>query len=88
MDAASFNFLSAQVKIDAKKRSVFLPYVCNVYRSDFGSDGVVCLSHCLRFLEEHDQLSVAALLDNGVVSIKFLKPSEVFHASLSEMLAV
>lgn len=79
-------FLASQVKIDKRKRTVYLPKVCDVYRNDFGmGDGLVCLSQCLIYLDERDQLAIAALLDDGVVSVKFQPNCHDFHPNLTEL---
>jgi hypothetical protein len=77
-----------QVKINARKRVVFLPKVCDVYRNDFGmGDCLVCLSQVLRYLDESSQLTVASLLENGgQIAVRFKQPSEKFHTSLIESL--
>mmetsp|Transcript_35336 Transcript_35336/g.85224 ORF Transcript_35336/g.85224 Transcript_35336/m.85224 type:complete len:100 (+) Transcript_35336:1217-1516(+) len=72
IDVAASCFLADQVKIDKRKKTVFLPKVCDVYRNDFGmGDGLVCLSQCLIYLEDSDQLAIASLLEDGMVSVKF-----------------
>lgn len=85
---ASSLFLMNQVKINARKRVVFLPKVCDVYRNDFGmGDCLVCLSQVLRYLDESSQLTIAALLENGgQIAVRFKQPSEKFHTSLTESL--
>lgn len=74
-----------QVKINARKRVVFLPKVCDVYRNDFGmGDCLVCLSQVLRYLDESSQLTIASLLESGHIAVRFKQPSEKFHTSLTE----
>ena len=86
IDAAASLFLMDQVKIDKRKRTVFVPEVCDVYRNDFGmGDGLVCLSQCLIYLDESSQLLIVALLDEGMVSVKFQRVYEHFHPSLTEL---
>ena len=86
IDLVASNFLTSQVKIDKKKQTVYLPKVCDVYRNDFGmGDGLVCLSQCLIYLDESDQQSIADLLDEGVVSVKFWRNCEDFHSNLTEL---
>lgn len=86
IDAAASLFLMDQVQIDKRKRTVFLPEVCDVYRDDFGmGDGVVCLSQCLTYLDESDQLSIGSLLEESVVSVKFRRACENYHSSLTEL---
>lgn len=83
IDVAASLFLMNQVKIDKRKRTVFLPKVCDTYRNDFGmGDGIVCLSQCLRYLDENSQLAIGGLLEGGVVSVKFERASENFHSAL------
>mmetsp|Transcript_11262 Transcript_11262/g.20625 ORF Transcript_11262/g.20625 Transcript_11262/m.20625 type:complete len:623 (+) Transcript_11262:1240-3108(+) len=82
MDTAASCFLTDQVKIDKRKRTVFLPKVCDVYGM---GDGLVSLSQCLIYLDESDQLAIAALLDDGVVSVKFKRNCEEFHPNLTEL---
>jgi len=82
MDAAASCLLTDQVKIDKRKRTVYLPKVCDVYRM---GDGLVSLSQCLNYLEEVDQLAIDALLDGGVVSVKFNRNCEEFHPNLTEL---
>jgi hypothetical protein len=87
LDTASACFLMSQVKIDKRKRTVFLPKVCDVYALDFGmGDGLVCLSQCLKYLDESSQTAIAELLENGVVSVKFNNcVCDHFHSSLTEL---
>ncbi len=85
IETCSSTFLKSQVKIDKKKRTVFLPKVCDVYRNDFGmGDGLVCLSQCIKYLNDSDQLSIAELLNDGVgsIAVKFQPSCEQFHANL------
>jgi hypothetical protein len=85
MDLASSCFLMEQVKINTRKRTVFLPKVCDVYALDFGmGDGLVCLSQCLIYLDKQSQLDIAALLENGMISIKYNQCPQNFHPSLNE----
>ena len=79
-------FLMDQVEINAKKRLVTIPKVCDVYRNDFGmGDCLVCLSQILRYLDEVNQLSIASLLENGgQITVKFKQASDRFHPSLDE----
>ena len=85
MDLASSCFLMEQVKIDKRKRTVFLPKVCDVYALDFGmGDGLVCVSQCLIYLDEQSQLAIAALLENRMISIKYNQCPQNFHPSLIE----
>jgi hypothetical protein len=88
VQAAASSFLRNQIKINVRKRVVFLPKVCDVYRNDFGmGDCLVCLSQILRYLDESSQLTIASLLENGgQIIIKFHQPSEKFHTNLSELL--
>lgn len=87
LDTASACFLTSQVQIDKRKRTVFLPKACDVYALDFGmGDGLVCLSQCLKYLDESSQTAIADLLENGVVSVKFNCVSDHFHPSLTELL--
>ena len=86
MEAASSCFLADQVKIDKRKKTVFLPKVCDVYRNDFGmGDGIVCLSQCLIYLEEEEQLDIGSLLEDGLVSVKFQRNCEDFRSNLTEL---
>lgn len=86
IDAACQNFLLNQVEIDTQKTTVVLPKVCDVYKNDFGNgDVIVCLSLCLRYLNVGDQLSIANLLENGMVSVKFRSPSDQFHTHLTSL---
>ena len=86
IETAASCFLMDQVKIDQRKRTVFLPKVCEVYRNDFGmGDGLVCLSQCMIYLSESHQLEIAALLEDGVVSVKFQRSCEDFHPHLTEL---
>lgn len=85
MDIASSSFLVDQVKIDKRKRTVFLPKVCDVYALDFGmGDGLVCVSACLTYLDEEKKASISALLENGHPSIKYNPCVHNFHPSLIE----
>lgn len=85
IDAAASLFLMDQVTIDKRKRTVYLPKVCDHYRNDFGmGDGLVCLSQCLIYLDESSQLAIAALLEDGVVSVKFQRVVNSFHPNLME----
>ena len=85
IDFASSCFLVEQVKIDTRKRTVFLPKVCDVYALDFGmGDGLVCVSQCLMYLDEQSQSAIAALLENGMISVKFNQCQQNFHPSLTE----
>ena len=82
--AASSSFLRDQVKIDVRKRAVFLPKVCDVYRNDFGmGDGRVCLSLVLKYLDDGDQLRIEQLLESGVMSVKFRPAQERFRTNLT-----
>ena len=84
IDAACQNYLLNQVEIDAQKTTVVLPKVVDVYKNDFGNgDFIVCLSQCLRYLDVGDQLQIAELLENGMVSVKFRSPSDQFHTHLT-----
>ena len=79
-------FLAENVKIDKRKRTVFLPKVCDVYRNDFGmGDGLICLSLCLVYMDEQDQLAIGALLEEGVVSVKFQPSCQDFRPNLTEL---
>ena len=79
-------FLAENVTIDKKKRTVFLPKVCDVYRNDFGmGDGLICLSLCLVYMDEQDQLAIGALLEEGVVSVKFQPSCQDFRPNLTEL---
>mmetsp|Transcript_31229 Transcript_31229/g.66068 ORF Transcript_31229/g.66068 Transcript_31229/m.66068 type:complete len:1880 (+) Transcript_31229:299-5938(+) len=82
IDTAATCFLTEQVKIDKRKRTVFLPKVCDVYGM---GDGLEALSQCLIYLDESDQLDIAALLDGGVVSVKFNRNCDEFHPNLTEL---
>jgi len=82
IDTAASCFLTDQVKIDERKKTVFLPKVCHVYRM---GDGLVSLSQCLIHLDESKQLAIGRLLDNGVVSVKFQRNCEEFHPNLTEL---
>lgn len=84
MNEAAAWFLMDQVKIDTRKRTVFLPQICDIYRNDFGDgDPIVCLSQCLIYLDESSQLAIAELLEGGVVSVKFKRTCDNFLESLS-----
>lgn len=86
IDAAASCFLTDQVKIDKRKKTVFLPKVCDIYRNDFGlGDGLVCLSQCLSYLDESDQEAIGELLEEGVVQVKFQRNCEEFHPNLTEL---
>lgn len=87
IDTSASWFLTNQMKIDERKRTVFLPKVCDVYRNDFGmGDGVVCLSQCMIYLNnEIDQQTIESLLEEGVVSVKFQRACEDFHPNLTEL---
>merc|ERR1712238_439493 len=82
INRAAFCFLMDQVKIDTRKKTVFLPKVSDVYRM---GDGLVSLSQCLVHLDESEQLAIGRLLDDGVVSVKFLRNCEEFHPNLTEL---
>ena len=85
MDFACSCFLTEQIKIDQRKRTVFLPKVCEVYALDFGmGDGLVCVSQCLMYLDEQSQLAIAALLENGMITVRFNQCQQNFHPSLIE----
>ena len=58
----------------------------DVYRNDFGmGDGLICLSLCLVYLDEQDQLAIGALLEEGVVSVKFQPSCQDFRPNLTEL---
>lgn len=82
IDAAASTFLTSNVTIDQRKRTVFLPKVCDVYGS---GDGLVSLSQCLVYLDETDQLAIGSLLEDGVVSVKFKRGCCDFHSNLTEL---
>ena len=86
ISSASSFFLMNQVEINAKKRLVTIPKVCDVYRNDFGmGDCLVCLSQILKYLDEVKQLSIASLLENGgQITVRFKQASDRFHPSLDE----
>lgn len=86
MYLSASHFLAENVTIDKKKRTVFLPKVCDVYRNDFGmGDGLICLSLCLVYMDEQDQLAIGALLEEGVVSVKFQPSCQDFRPNLTEL---
>jgi hypothetical protein len=84
IDQASSRFLMEQIKIDKKKRIVYLPKVCEIYALDFGmGDGLVCISQCVKYLDEDSHSAIAHLLE-GAISVRYNPGSQMFHSNLYE----
>jgi len=58
--------------------------VCEVYALDFGmGDGLVCISQCVKYLDEDSHLAIAKLLE-GPISVRYNPGSQMFHSNLLE----
>lgn len=58
--------------------------VCEVYALDFGmGDGLVCISQCVKYLDEDSHSAIAKLLE-GPISVRYNPGSQMFHSNLLE----
>lgn len=85
MNAALAAFLAnKQLVVDARRRTVTLPKVCDVFRNDFGSgESVAILKLCIGGMDEETASSVRVMLtDENNIVIRFHQASENYHSSL------
>jgi hypothetical protein len=86
LNIASFDFVRKNVKVDATKRVILVPKVCDVYRSDFAVDGpgaaASCLRYCLGFLEDDTANQIHQMMRDSSVTVKFRPTSELYHTFL------
>eukprot|EP00607_Mallomonas_marina_P002075 CAMPEP_0182433928 /NCGR_PEP_ID=MMETSP1167-20130531/66493_1 /TAXON_ID=2988 /ORGANISM="Mallomonas Sp, Strain CCMP3275" /LENGTH=270 /DNA_ID=CAMNT_0024623203 /DNA_START=86 /DNA_END=895 /DNA_ORIENTATION=- len=55
-------FVSSGINIDVIENTVTLPTIFKIFRDDFGSDPLVLLRHCLRYLEQQQWEKLSTLL--------------------------
>jgi hypothetical protein len=83
-------YLRRNIRVDPIKRVIFLPKVCETYRSDFTKESVgagdAILKYCMPFLDEETASAIERLENDrdAPVSIKFASPTESFHSALIE----
>lgn len=87
LNTQASSFLRLNVSVDATKRLVVLPKVCEVYRNDFAIDvnggAVTCLNFCLLFLEDDKAETIRKLLlDEQSLTIKYQSVSDSYHTAL------
>jgi hypothetical protein len=86
LNIASLDFVRNNVKVDATKRVILVPKVCDVYRSDFAVDGpgaaASCLRYCLGFLEDDTANQIHQMMRDSSVTVKFRPTSELYHTFL------
>lgn len=76
-------FLQGELTIDPKRRTVILPKICEVYKSDFGGDSTACLKFCMGGLDEGVASTIRLMsIDMGNITIRYKPTSEQYHASL------
>lgn len=81
----SAEFLT-QVCVDYKKRIIYLPKICDVYRNDFGEgDNLTLAKYCLSFVRVNWEAVNELLLSDEKPTIKFLPLSMDFHSHLQEL---
>jgi hypothetical protein len=86
LNIASFDFVRKNVKVDATKRVILVPKVCDVHRSDFAADGpgaaTSCLRYCMGFLEDDKVNQIQYIMRDSSVTVKFRSNSELYHTFL------
>lgn len=83
--AASAHYLQRQIILDAPRRTIFLPKICDVYRKDFGpGEPFDCVQFCVQYLDEDTQTVVIDMFNDDLNSpvIKYQAPSELTHSNL------
>jgi hypothetical protein len=88
LNEQSVAFLRRNVTVDATKRLVVLPRICDVYRYDFSSPGVTaglsCVRYCLSFLDTERASAIRALLeDESSIVVRYHSTSDQYRTSLT-----
>jgi Protein of unknown function, DUF547 len=82
-EAASI-FLRKELVIDPRKKIILLPKICEVYKHDFGNDGVSCLKFCIGGLEEVVASTIRVMMmDPSSLSIRYRPTADQYHTSLT-----
>jgi hypothetical protein len=80
-------FLKNQVKVQEERNTIFLPRICEWYRSDFGGEGsaLYCVRKLLGFLDESARSQALRVLDSPfLIHVKFGQFRYVSKESLQE----
>ena len=86
---AAQDFVNRNVTIDESKRIIYIPKVCEVYRSDFIPDSVervgapiACLRYCMGYMHDDLAAKVQDMWTRGDVTVKYQSTAEQYHSSL------
>jgi len=72
LNEASIAFFESSMIVDTKRRTVTLPKICDIFRSDFGEDALAVLRHILRYLNRDNWEKVSLLLEGSKApTVKF-----------------
>jgi Protein of unknown function, DUF547 len=80
-------FLEKQMHVDMKRRTVILPKVCDVYRSDFGpGDSISVLRFCVGSMDVETASKVRLMLiDEHNLVVKYQHTQEQYHSQLKAL---
>mmetsp|Transcript_1402 Transcript_1402/g.2909 ORF Transcript_1402/g.2909 Transcript_1402/m.2909 type:complete len:1285 (-) Transcript_1402:132-3986(-) len=86
LNHASAIFLD-QVSVDYKKRTIYLPKICDIYRNDFGDGDLLTLAkYCLSFVRVNwEAVNELLLNEEAKPIVKFLPLSLDYHSHLQEL---
>ena len=83
LDESASAFVRRELAVDTKKRVVFLPKVCEVYRNDFGPDSLSVLNACMAGLDEGTAITIREMTVDGNVAIRYRQAADEYHSSLT-----
>jgi hypothetical protein len=59
-------FLQKELNIDRRRKTVTLPKICEVFRSDYGNgDSLSCILFCSQFTDDESRDTLMDLIDEG-----------------------
>ena len=83
LNVAAATYLKEEFAVDAKRRLVILPKICEVYKNDFGGDSMSCLRFCMGLLDEGtSSILRVMMMDEGNLSIRYQHTADQFHTAL------
>ena len=62
LESASVGLINSTIRIDLKKRTVFLPKVCDMYRNDFGGSSQEVLNTIMQYVDGDNKDKLTFLL--------------------------
>jgi hypothetical protein len=79
LNAAAAHFLKKELYIDVARRTVVLPKVCEIYRTDFGDSSISCLRFCLGGLDEGLASGIRVMMmDEASLVIRYQHTAEQY----------